>query len=95
MKDTIFRQAAIDVIEKIIPANPMLNDYTQGITVGAALAAEYIKQLPPAQSDIIRCKDCRYWERDTLRGGRRGKCNLTYIAVKGDYYCAVAQEKED
>lgn len=95
MNDTIYRQSAIDAIEKILPANPTRNDYIQGIAVGAALAAAYIEQLPPAQPDIIRCKDCRYWERDTLRGGRRGKCKLTYIAVKGDYYCAVAQEKED
>jgi len=49
--DTISRQAAIDVIDKIFPADPMRNDYTQGITCGAALATEYIKQLPSAQPE--------------------------------------------
>ena len=50
-EDAVSRQAAIDVIEKIFPADPMRNDYTQGITCGAALAAEYIKQLPVAQQE--------------------------------------------
>ena len=51
MADLITRQAAIEAIDKIFPADPMRNDYTQGITCGAALAEEYIKQLPPAQAD--------------------------------------------
>ena len=51
MDDLISRQAAIDALEKIFPADPMRNDYTQGITCGAALATEYIKQLPSAQPE--------------------------------------------
>jgi hypothetical protein len=50
--DLIDRQQAIDVIDKIFPADPMRNDYTQGITCGAALATEYIKQLPSVQPDF-------------------------------------------
>ena len=49
MSDPISRQAAIDVINKIFPVDPMRNEYTQGITCGAALAMEYIKQLPSAE----------------------------------------------
>ena len=49
--DTISRKEAIDALDKIFPADPMRNDYTQGITCGAALATEYIKQLPSAQSE--------------------------------------------
>lgn len=48
MNDLISRQAAIDAIDKILPVNPMKTEYTQGITCGAALAMEYVKQLPPA-----------------------------------------------
>lgn len=47
--DCISRQAAIDVIDKIFPVDPMRNEYTKGITCGAALAMEYIKQLPSAE----------------------------------------------
>ena len=49
MSDLIDRQAAIDVIDKIFPVDPMRNDYTKGITCGAALAKVYIKQLPSAE----------------------------------------------
>lgn len=49
--DCISRQVAIDVLEKILPADPMRNDYTEGITCGAALAMEYIKQLPSAKPE--------------------------------------------
>ena len=48
----IYRQAAIEAIEKIFPVDPMKNEYTQGVTCGAALAKEYIKQLPSAQPDV-------------------------------------------
>ena len=54
--DVISRQAAIEAIDKIFPADPMRNDYTQGITCGAALAEEYIKQLPSAQPQRKRGK---------------------------------------
>ena len=63
MSDTISRQAAIDAIDAILPVEPMKNEYTQGITCGAALAIEYVKQLPPA-SQIIRCKDCKWYEEE-------------------------------
>ena len=53
MSDLISRQAAIDVIGKIFPVDPMRNDYTQGITCGAALATEYIKQMPSAEPKWI------------------------------------------
>lgn len=49
MNDLIYRQDAIDVIDRILPVNPTKNDYTQGIAVGAALAIQYVKELPSAQ----------------------------------------------
>jgi len=61
MSDLIDRQAAIEALEKIFPADPMRNDYTQGITVGAALAMEYIKQLPSAQPQPEEdCDTCKH-----------------------------------
>ena len=49
--DLISRQAAIDAIDAILPVEPMKNEYTQGITCGAALAIEYVKQLPSVQPE--------------------------------------------
>ena len=49
--DTISRQAVIEAINKIFPADPMRDDYTQGITCGAALANIYVAQLPSAHPE--------------------------------------------
>lgn len=61
MDDLISRQMAIDVIDKILPVDPMKNEYTKGYTVGAALALKYVMQLPSAQPEIIKCKDCKWY----------------------------------
>lgn len=82
--DLISRQAAIDVLEKIFPADPMRNEYTQGITCGAALATEYIKQLPSAQPQWIpvteklpnEYKKCYWVQTDT---GHMCECRWTNI----------------
>lgn len=71
--DTISRQEAIDVIDKIFPADPMRNDYTQGITCGAALATEYIKQLPSAQQKRKKGR----WKRLLVDSG-----------FNADWYCS-------
>lgn len=52
MADLIDRQAAIDALDKILPAwkqnDSMKNDFTRGIMVGAALAVERIVRVPSA-----------------------------------------------
>lgn len=53
MDDTISRQAAIDAYENIYPSVAWL-DY----------AVDVIKALPPAQPEIIRCKDCEHFHYD-------------------------------
>lgn len=65
MSDLIERQAAIEVIDAVFPVDPMKSEYAQGIACGAALAKTYVEQLPSAQPEIIRCKDCKknpQWE---------------------------------
>jgi len=52
MDDLISRQAAIDALDKIFPADPMRNDFTQGIAYGTALAKTYVEQLPSAQPTV-------------------------------------------
>lgn len=43
--DTISRQAVIKAVDKFIPADPMKNDYTQGISVGLAIATRCIEEF--------------------------------------------------
>lgn len=91
MDDLISRQAAIDALDKIFPADPMRNDYTQGITCGAALATEYIKQLSSAQPEIIHCKDCEWWEKQ--KDSLQGRCELMQMYPTGAWYCGNARRR--
>lgn len=53
--DCISRQAAIDAIE------PTLKSILQGNSFKAINVMDKIQELPTAQPEIIRCKDCKHW----------------------------------
>lgn len=59
MSDLISRQDAIDMFQ-----NLAYSDWNQGVSTTWANAysesAEMIRDLPSAQPEIIRCKDCRW-----------------------------------
>ena len=57
MSDLIDRQALIDDIDKLLPIDPLKDEYTQGRTVGLALAMERIKQAPANNSEIPNSSD--------------------------------------
>ena len=88
MNDLISRQAAIDVIDAVFPVDPMKSEYAQGIACGAALAKTYVEQLPSAQPEIIRCKDCKYRYIDEVHGP---SCELD----TGDPYATGRNADED
>lgn len=48
-----------------------------------------LEQLPSAQPEIIRCKDCKHW-------GKRGLCEKwdQYISNE-DFYCGCAERRTD
>lgn len=60
MSDLIDRQAAIEVIDAVFPADPMQSVYAQGIALGAALAKTYVEQLPSAQPDSLGRPSARW-----------------------------------
>lgn len=49
MDDLISRQAAIDAVRTVIGDNRSIS------------VCEAIEQLPSAEPQIIRCKDCKHW----------------------------------
>ena len=58
MDDLISRQAAVDMLmERASNLRGTVGD------LGGACsgAAKLIAQFPSAQAEIIRCKDCKYW----------------------------------
>ena len=61
MSDLIDRQVAIDKLQKEINKGiPPFDDVMGAIRCGVRLARNIIEDLPSAQPEIIRCKDCKY-----------------------------------
>ena len=83
MDDLISRQAAIDVADAVWSVTGDKN---------VAKVWDQIKDLPSAQPEIIRCKDCRYyrWEIDM--------CDYPYATAQNvvheDDFCSKAERKE-
>ncbi len=90
MDDTISRRAAIDA----------LTEYGNGrvVYISVKEAFRRIKQLPSAQSEIVRCVDCIY--SDTFPKGADNnmplKClGIRYGGVMPDWYCEHAERRTD
>ena len=103
MDDLISRQAAIDAINCDITITGRQNAELVAATIGSF--ADRIKALPSAQPDIIRCKDCKWWDRyNDYKGYCMAAKSCTYtthwdIQIRrtydGDFYCAHAEPKEE
>ena len=85
MEDLISRQAAIDIVA-----------FECGKWTGLAKEiSKQIKQLPSAQPEIIRCKDCEYGDQDDIG---RWFCNDLGCQMgneDGSGYCANAERRTD
>ena len=56
---------------------------------------ERIEQLPSAQPEIIRCRECKFYT-PMNRETKTGICNLTLHQNFGDdWYCAGAERRTD
>lgn len=85
MNDYISRQAAIDVAFDIFPDDEYFREqFVKGI-----------EELPPAQPEIIRCKDCEYGEQDEIgRWYCRGLgCQMG--DDDGNGFCSGAEKREE
>lgn len=100
MDDLISRRAAIDAIkeDKIDLTNPNVvavfratgnfeKAETQVMTCDRHI--KILKELPPAQPEIIRCKDCNHFYKDNLNQW----CFLGKYGVKEDDFCSRAERK--
>ncbi len=84
--DLISRQAAIDAIM----GEPTDAHYPSWY-------AERLEQLPSAQPEIVRCKDCKY-SHMTYDGDCK-YCDIWFPYeqeyMPGDYYCGSAERRQD
>ena len=93
--DTISRKAAIDAVHK---SYDMILDFkTDGKTISSSIE-DILSNLPPAQQEIIRCKDCKhgvdyYHEGDCYCSNP--KWGLQYFGGSWEFYCADAERRTD
>ena len=93
-KDTIYRQDAIDAVAKL------LAERCDGNTVWWKPVAEaVISALPSAQTEIIRCKDCKWYElpshRITENCVKWWKNNGVLLPIKPTDFCSYWERRED
>jgi hypothetical protein len=88
MDDLISRQAAIDAIKKHYRAHD--NDLLEVIAVD-------IEQLPTAQPEIVRCKNCKNWDTTWQNDWAKNYhyCPIIDGTRNGDWYCADAERRTD
>ena len=86
MDDLISRQAAMDALHMHLM-------YRMGTDSNKERLDEWINSLPPAQPEIIRCKDCKFYS-PMNRETKTGICNLTMHQNFGDnWFCAGAERR--
>ena len=82
MDGLISRQAVIDLWEK----------YHHTIAVDAMQYDAELRQLPPSQPEIIRCKDCK--EYDPIYTGGAGVCGHWNAKTENNAYCSYAERRK-
>ena len=99
MDDLVSRQAAIDAVYKC--ANIFINNLP--VMVDKADAYKALAELPSAQPEIIRCKDCKHYVIHTLFGRSQGWCErlcdeFDKTLARGteqDDFCSRAERRTD
>lgn len=94
--DMISRQAAIDVLligkefmNRALDEMDIVGDEREQYEWGLGLIESYIddvEQLPSAQPEIIRCKECKFYD------GR--PCGIVDWYNTADDFCSRAERKE-
>ena len=87
--DPIDRQAAID----LFPDDDLEWDTYCGY-VAPHFAKRMIKELPPAQPEIIRCKDCKYHDEGYRRISFKWLPCMD-ICQGDNWYCGSAERREE
>lgn len=114
MSDLIDRQAAIDALRNInaivspISDDVLLIDRAEAMAELIMLSADEIcrdlKELPSAQQEIIRCKDCKHKPTRDSDGELKFPtyrcpchCDDYYYSwmPKDDWFCANAERREE
>ena len=86
--DLIERQAAIDSLNKMKIYRPLDSDR---YVISDCL--NKIVDLPSAQPEIIRCRECKYNDMPPTAGN--AGCTLLYGMTNQNGFCSLAERRED
>ena len=93
MSDLIDRQAAIDALDTAAEHWNIAEPYHEGMRTGFRNAARIVLSLPSAQPEIIRCKDCEFWQ-DNNGGYPNMNCRwIDDETPDAEDYCSYAKRK--
>ena len=112
--DAIDRQAVIDTVRKIIlgffsDEDGVMNDTEKTLLSVSKAVCNGVRELPPAQPEIIRCKGCKHQVKE-WRTDKRLKdkgymvcgcevvgdaCGFGALLGQDDDYCSYAERRTD
>ena len=91
MSDLIDRQAAIDALGEKPLVWDDLSDFDLGLAAQWSYDVDAIKALPSAQTEIIRCRECKHMQEDKIFH----QCWCNGREVKPDHFCGYAERRTD
>jgi len=93
--DTIYRQEAIDALRSMQTYKLGAGD--DMLLIDQAEAQTELMMLPSAQTEIVRCKNCKNWDTTWNDGWAKNYhyCPIIDGTRNGDWYCADAERKTD
>ena len=93
--DCISRQQAIDALGELATFTEDWSCHTWMYTDDVYNA---IKQLPTIQPEIVRCKDCQYWNKGSCECREHAvNCQDYYVGdieTEAEYFCGYAERRE-
>lgn len=93
MNDLISRQAVLDLARDICISTKDGSIYRH-----RCIDPDAVRELPSAQPEIIRCKDCKFWKKYGYINGKPEflpKCGFNQIYTNKDDFCSRAERKNN
>lgn len=94
MNELIRKQDAIKALadyEELANRNKE-DSYDEGYRDGMYDAVSIIEELPSAEPEIIRCKDCVHWKHSSIRPNY---CEVWEWCNQADDFCSFAERREE
>lgn len=95
MEDLISRRTIIDGLEFVIE-HGIETDGAHSISAEKML--EFVRELPTVQPNIVRCKDCQYWNNGSCEYPEYAVNSQDYwvgdIETEAEHFCGYADGRE-